>query len=72
MPEVLATLGQLSEQGKKVALFADAQPFTLVQVLRGLGSQGTLPPFPNSLLRNASVSPTVKESANHQRPFIRR
>jgi len=45
MPEVLATLGQLSEQGKKVALFADAQPFTLVQVLRGLGSQGTLPPL---------------------------
>lgn len=45
MPEVLSTFCQLAERGKKVALFADAQPFTLVQVLRGLGSQGTLPPL---------------------------
>lgn len=45
MPEALATLCQLKEQGKKVALFSDAQPFTLVQLLRGLASQGTLPPL---------------------------
>lgn len=45
MPEALQTLAQLSQGGKKLALFADAQPFTLVQVLRGLSSQGTLPPL---------------------------
>jgi len=45
MPGALDTLCQIAERGKKVALFADAQPFTLVQVLRGLGSQGTLPPL---------------------------
>ncbi|WP_339728548.1 HAD family hydrolase [uncultured Gimesia sp.] len=45
MPQALATLCQLSARSKKVALFADAQPFTLVHVLRGLSSQGTLPPL---------------------------
>ncbi|QDU11935.1 HAD family hydrolase [Gimesia aquarii] len=45
MPEALVILNKLGERGKKVALFADAQPFTLVQVLRGLSSQGTLPPL---------------------------
>ncbi len=45
MPEALLTLRQLRKRGKKVALFADAQPFTMVQVLRGLASQGTLPPL---------------------------
>ena len=45
MPNALETLCQINSLGKKVALFADVQPFTLVQVLRGLGSQGTLPPL---------------------------
>tara|TARA_R110002095_G_scaffold127999_5_gene110937 strand:- start:3 stop:959 length:957 start_codon:yes stop_codon:yes gene_type:complete len=45
MPAALPTLNHLAEQGKKVALLADAQPFTLVQVLRGLSLQGTLPPL---------------------------
>ncbi|QDV15738.1 hypothetical protein Pan153_03560 [Gimesia panareensis] len=45
MPAALETLCQLSQRGKKLALFADAQPFTLVQLLRGLSSQGTLPPL---------------------------
>jgi len=45
MPEALATLEDLSKRGKKIALFADAQPFTLVQLLRGLSAQGKLPPL---------------------------
>lgn len=45
MPDALESLCQLSQYGKKVALFADAQPFTLVQLLRALGTQGTLPPL---------------------------
>jgi FMN phosphatase YigB (HAD superfamily) len=45
MPSALSALSRLAAQGKKVALFADAQPFTLIQVLRGLASQGTLPPL---------------------------
>jgi len=45
MPAALQTLSELSQRGKKVALFADAQPFTLVQLLRGFATQGTLPPL---------------------------
>jgi FMN phosphatase YigB (HAD superfamily) len=45
MPEALQTLEQLSQRGKKLALLANAQPFTLVQLLRGLNSQGKLPPL---------------------------
>ncbi|EDL59065.1 HAD family hydrolase [Gimesia maris] len=45
MPEALATLEELSKRGKKIALFADAQPFTLVHLLRGLSLQGKLPPL---------------------------
>lgn len=44
MPGALETLCHLTGRGTKIALFADAQPFTFVQVLRGLASQGTLPP----------------------------
>ncbi|MCH9655398.1 MAG: HAD family hydrolase [Planctomycetes bacterium] len=45
MPGALETLCHLTGRGTKIALFADAQPFTFVQVLRGLASQGTLPPL---------------------------
>lgn len=52
MPEALVALRQLAAQGKKAALFADAQPFTLVQVLRGLTSQGTLPPLSDLFIQD--------------------
>ncbi len=40
--ETLATIGQ---SAIRQTLLADAQPFTLVQLLRALGCQGTLPPL---------------------------
>ncbi len=45
MPGALETLCHLTGRGTKIALFADAQPFSFVQLLRGLASQGTLPPL---------------------------
>ncbi|MFP6769491.1 MAG: HAD family hydrolase [Planctomycetaceae bacterium] len=41
----LETLSAIGQSPMRQTLLADAQPFTLVQLLRALGSQGTLPPL---------------------------
>lgn len=45
MPHVNAALQALSDGGVRQGLLADAQPFTLVQILRATRRQGTLPPL---------------------------
>ncbi|MGH7200314.1 MAG: HAD family hydrolase, partial [Planctomycetaceae bacterium] len=44
-PHALDALAFVSESGRTQGLLADAQPFTLVQLLRVLRGQGTLPPL---------------------------
>jgi FMN phosphatase YigB (HAD superfamily) len=43
-PNALAALSAVAASGRMQTLLADAQPFTLVQMLRALRAQGTLPP----------------------------
>ena len=47
-PHALATLVALSSSGIRQALFADAQPFTVTQLICALREQGTVP-LPDSL-----------------------
>ncbi len=42
-PQALATLVTLSSSGIRQGLFADAQPFTLTQLIRALREQGSVP-----------------------------
>lgn len=49
-PKALETMLAVTGAGMMQGLLADAQPFTLVQLLRGLRTQGTLPPLRNLIL----------------------
>jgi len=51
-PNALATLMALSSSGIRQALFADAQPFTITQLIRALREQGTVP-SPDSLFNSS-------------------
>ena len=50
-PQALATLSALSAGGFRQALFADAQPFTIVQLVLALREQGPVP-SPDSLFNS--------------------
>ncbi|HID22150.1 MAG TPA: HAD family hydrolase [Planctomycetaceae bacterium] len=45
MPQALETLTAVTAAGRKQGLLSDSQPFTLVEMLRALRRQGTLPPL---------------------------
>ena len=51
-PNALATLLALSSNGFRQALFADAQPFTVVQLIEALRAQGAVP-SPDSLFNSS-------------------
>jgi FMN phosphatase YigB (HAD superfamily) len=55
-PSALAALTAVTATGRLQTLLADAQPFTLVQMLRALKAQGTLPPAGGLAIESAGLS----------------
>jgi hypothetical protein len=54
-PHALSALRHVSDCGCRQGIIGDGQPFTLVQLVRGLRAQGTIPPL-NVLLSGGCVS----------------
>ncbi|NOX53097.1 MAG: HAD family hydrolase [Planctomycetes bacterium] len=52
MPQALETLTAVGTAGRKQGLLSDSQQFTVVQMLRALRRQGTLPPLDQLLTPN--------------------
>ena len=68
-PEALAALKAVHASGRVQSLLADAQPFTLVQLLRALRSQGELPP-PGDLLASEAAALSFREGVRKPSPTL--